>query len=44
MTSWAKPKPEPKPVMRIKTLGNEAQPAKEESEDEQAQKVFKMKW
>ena len=48
---WAKeqpvvpePAPEPKPVMRIKTLGNEAQPAKEESEDEQAQKVFKMKW
>lgn len=38
------PKPEPKPVMRIKTLGNEAQPAKEESEDEQAQRVFKMKW
>lgn len=38
------PKPEPKPIMRIKTLGNEAQPAKEESEDEQAQKVFKMKW
>jgi hypothetical protein len=38
------PKPEPKPIMRIKTLGNEAQPAKEESEDEQAQRVFKMKW
>lgn len=49
---WAKeeaapvpePAPEPKPIMRIKTLGNEAQPAREESEEEQAQKVFKMKF
>ena len=38
------PKPEPKPVMRIKTLGNESTPAPVESEDEQAQKIFKMKW
>ena len=38
-------KPEPqKPAMRIKALGNEPKQAPEMSEEEQAQKLFKMKW
>ena len=35
---------EPKPTMRIKALGNEQKPAPELSEEEQAQKLFKLKW
>ena len=39
------PAPEmPKPTMRIKALGNEQKPAPELSEEEEAQKIFKMKW
>lgn len=37
------PVPE-KPTMRIKALGNEQKPAPEMSEEEQAQKLFKLKW
>lgn len=37
------PVPE-KPQMRIKALGNEQKPAPELSEEEEAQKIFKMKW
>jgi len=33
-----------KPTMRIRALGNEQRPAPEVSEEEQAQKLFKMKW
>ena len=39
----AKAAPE-KPTMRIRALGNEQRPAPEVSEEEQAQKLFKMKW
>jgi len=37
------PVPE-KPQMRIKALGNEQKPAPELSEEEEAQKLFKLKW
>lgn len=40
----AEPQEAPKPKMRIKALGNEQKPVPELSEEEQAQKIFKMKW
>ena len=39
-----KPAAPEKPTMRIRALGNEQRPAPEVSEEEQAQKLFKMKW
>lgn len=39
-----KPAEPEKPTMRIKTLGNEKKPEPVVSEEEQAQKLFKMKW